>query len=354
MRLREQGLIQNVGAGPFLDTFFVFAVGAVIVTRAFLAATGYPQVGGDTLHVAHVLWGGLLMLVGIVILLSTIDQHGRALGAVAGGIGFGLFIDEIGKFVTQDVNYFFKPAIAMIYLIFVLLFFVIRGLQRASRLTPDVALANALATLSEAPVRALSTNDLERVHTLLAAAHDQPLQPSVSAIAAAATTRPPRVNYPGKQLVDWCAHRYRKLGESTFFIWAISIYAALNLLGVLILVIGLIVAGVADLGALGKLDLDFSDGGRVTTIAIASGDAIFGIAMSIGLLRLRRSKLDALTWFDRAYLFQILFTQVFVFTEAQLLGLSGLCINVFLWGAIRIARLHALAAQQVESELATG
>lgn len=46
-----------------------------------LAVAGYPQVGGGGLHVAHVLWGGLLMGVGLVLmqtiqlLLQTGDRH---------------------------------------------------------------------------------------------------------------------------------------------------------------------------------------------------------------------------------------------------------------------------------------
>ncbi len=48
-----------------LTTFVVSAVSAILVTRAYLALTGYPQVGGDGgLHIAHVLPGGPLMLVG--------------------------------------------------------------------------------------------------------------------------------------------------------------------------------------------------------------------------------------------------------------------------------------------------
>ena len=36
----------------------------VVVTRLYLALTGYPQIGGEVYHLAHALWGGLLLLVG--------------------------------------------------------------------------------------------------------------------------------------------------------------------------------------------------------------------------------------------------------------------------------------------------
>jgi hypothetical protein len=42
------------------ELFLFTAVATVLVVRTALAVTGYPQVGGGGLHVAHVLWGGLL------------------------------------------------------------------------------------------------------------------------------------------------------------------------------------------------------------------------------------------------------------------------------------------------------
>jgi hypothetical protein len=105
-----------------LDAFLISAVATVIVIRIFLEATGYPQLGGGGLHIAHVLWGGLGMLVAIVLLLLYISPTTRLIAALAGGAGFGAFVDELGKFVTSDNDYFFKPTAAILYALFVVLF----------------------------------------------------------------------------------------------------------------------------------------------------------------------------------------------------------------------------------------
>ena len=36
-------LVRNMAMGQFFETFFVAAVAAILVIRAFLAATGYPR-----------------------------------------------------------------------------------------------------------------------------------------------------------------------------------------------------------------------------------------------------------------------------------------------------------------------
>jgi|GEM_PF-1113194 len=98
-----------------LDTYVVSTVLTIVGIRLFLEFTGYPQIGGNGLHVAHMLWGGLAMAVASLLLLL-IEKPNKSLIAVVAGVGFGFFIDEVGKFVTSDNNYFFKPTAFLIYI----------------------------------------------------------------------------------------------------------------------------------------------------------------------------------------------------------------------------------------------
>src|SRR2546430_3149643 len=115
--------IRNLRAGELLERFLVSAVAALLAVRFFLGLTGFPRLGGGGLHIAHMLWGGGLMIAALLVLLGYLGQRVRRAAAVVAGIGFGLFIDELGKFITSDNNYFFRPAIALIYVIFVFMFF---------------------------------------------------------------------------------------------------------------------------------------------------------------------------------------------------------------------------------------
>jgi hypothetical protein len=103
-----------------LDTFVIAGVVTILITRAFLAIAGYPQIGNESLHVAHVLPGGLV-LAGAFLWLLLAEKPNKLLLALLGGIGFGLFIDEVGKFVTQDNDYFYEPAVGIMYISFLLI-----------------------------------------------------------------------------------------------------------------------------------------------------------------------------------------------------------------------------------------
>ena len=107
--------VQRNQAGGYILTSLVGFVATVIVTRAFLELTGYPQIGNSVLHIAHALWGGLLLIIAVYLPLAYANRWALQASAVLSGIGVGLFIDEIGKFITQTNDYFFLPALPLIY-----------------------------------------------------------------------------------------------------------------------------------------------------------------------------------------------------------------------------------------------
>ena len=128
----------------------------VVVTRVFLMATGYPQVGNAVLHIAHALWGGLLLFISGLLLLVLANRWAFPLSAILSGIGAGLFVDEVGKFITQANDYFFAPAAPLIYSLFLLLVLVFLLVRRSQQATPRASLHRALALLGD-----LLDNDLD-------------------------------------------------------------------------------------------------------------------------------------------------------------------------------------------------
>src|SRR5262249_43476789 len=136
--------------GPLLDTVIICAAGTILAIRSELWLTHYPQLGGHGLHIAHLLWGGLGMLISIVLLVSFLNPVVRRVGAVLGGIGLGFFVDELGKFVTSDNNYFFKPTAAMIYIFFIGFYIVSRALQVTRFRSEREYLVNAVELAKEA------------------------------------------------------------------------------------------------------------------------------------------------------------------------------------------------------------
>src|SRR5438067_4336018 len=153
-------------AGVYLQDLLVAAVAAILLTRLFLGLTGFPRIGGGGLHVAHMLWGGLLMLVALVLLLAFIGKPAKRLAALIGGGGFGLFIDELGKFITADNDYFFQPTIALIYSLLVLLFLGFRAIERRS-LSSTELLANAAEMVREVVIGGGTESEVRRALRLL-------------------------------------------------------------------------------------------------------------------------------------------------------------------------------------------
>jgi len=67
-----------------------------------------------------VLWGGLILFIAALLPLLFTNQWIYTTSAVLSGLGVGLFMDEVGKFITQTNDYFYPPAAPIIYAFFLL------------------------------------------------------------------------------------------------------------------------------------------------------------------------------------------------------------------------------------------
>ena len=121
--------VQRDNASKYILTMVISFAVTVVATRTYLEWTGYPQIGGGELHIAHLLWGGLALFIAGLLPLIFANRRVYDWAAVLSGVGVGLFIDEVGKFITKNNDYFYPAAAPIIYGVFlltVLLYFEVR------------------------------------------------------------------------------------------------------------------------------------------------------------------------------------------------------------------------------------
>jgi hypothetical protein len=152
-----------------LACLVAFAV-TVIVTRVYLELTGYPQIGNSVLHIAHALWGGLLLFVAVLLPLVLANLWAIRASALLGGMGIGLFIDEVGKLITQTNDYFFPPALSIVYGFLLLVVFAYLYFRRPHTQDPRQALYGALEGLHDALDGHLDTEEAASIEAQLAVA----------------------------------------------------------------------------------------------------------------------------------------------------------------------------------------
>lgn len=117
-RVREP--VRRKGAARYLRLTLLSFASSVIGVRLLLEATGYPQLGNGELHIAHVLLGGVLLFAAALLPLIYSNRWVYTWNSVFAGVGVGLFIDEVGKFMTRTNDYFHPAAAPVIYASFLL------------------------------------------------------------------------------------------------------------------------------------------------------------------------------------------------------------------------------------------
>jgi hypothetical protein len=161
-----------------------FAI-TVVVTRVYLELSGYPQLGNDTFHLAHALWGGLLLVLSASLSLLYLNEWCFSLSAVLAGIGVGLFIDEIGKFITQNNDYFFPLAAPIIYVSFVLTVFAYLTVRRQDQRDARAEMYFALEELKPLLDGSMDADDRTQLVARLRNLTKQTERPDLAAIAGA-------------------------------------------------------------------------------------------------------------------------------------------------------------------------
>ncbi len=311
-----------------LELWLVSAIVTILVVRLFLEITGYPQVGGSTLHIAHVLWGGLLMAAGTIILFTFLGKQLEALGTLAAGIGFGLFIDEVGKFVTQDNDYFFQPSVAIMYTVFVIFYMAARWVLTSYHYTQTEYLVNSINEMRELPAGMTTGEEKELIlYTLGNSDARDPLVRELKRVMDRVSTSGEGEPGPFVRWRDGFYQWYRRLTANRWFTKAVAAFFVLQFVGSM----GVLLTIMFDPGELiSQLDsFGFSDW------AILASNIISAFYITWGVLLLRRSRLEAYRMFERSVLVQIFLGQLFLFYKDEFDALPGFVFYLLLLLAIR-------------------
>jgi hypothetical protein len=155
-------LVQRENAARYMLISLLSFVATVSIVRGFLALTGYPQIGSGSLHIAHVLWGGLILYIAAILPLIYINPRLHNIGAILSGVGVGLFIDEVGKFITSQYDYFFPAAAPIMYVFFLFVVILVIMIRRPEVVDGRAELVQSLEIVREQLYRPL--DPIEKAH----------------------------------------------------------------------------------------------------------------------------------------------------------------------------------------------
>ncbi len=319
-----------------VDTFLVTAALTVLALRVYLAAANYPQLGGNGLHIAHVLWGGLLMAVAIGMLLSLLTPRSQVVAAAIGGAGFGLFIDELGKFLTSDNNYFFKPTASLVYAIFIVFFLTAREVRRFRNLTPRENLVNAVEAAKELALGRVSRDT--RTHALAWLSNSDPSDPLTATLRAQFEQSVPAPDSPSRlrSVEDAVRARYHAIVHNKWFgrvitgIFCVQAVAVVLSVAVTLATAAGAIAGSVD--AAPEWNTTFT-GGPIFWVTLV-GTFIVGMFTVVGVIQLPRSRRRAYRAFATALLIDLLLVQPFTLLDTGFAGLVQVLIDLGLLAAL--------------------
>src|SRR3989442_4521227 len=177
--------VRRQGAEQYLLILLLSFAGSVTLTRLFLALTGYPQLGGGELHIAHALWGGLLLFIAAMVHLTFANRWAYLLDAALAGVGVGLFIDEVGKFMTKSNNYFYPLAAPIVYGFFLLTVMLYVSVRRSRTLSVREELYRVFDAMQEVLDQDLEPQERDALEARLRYVAENSDRPDLAQLATA-------------------------------------------------------------------------------------------------------------------------------------------------------------------------
>ena len=347
---------------PALLRYVLVSFGvSVLLTRLYLGLTGFPKISFGSLHFSHLLWGGLALIAAALLMLIYASPGMRNVSAVLTGVGIGLFIDEVGKFITTDNNYFYQPAAPIIYLFFLLVALIYERVALSQRvLTEREALGEALddiESLIEGNPYAMQRIEMNAtLMQLRGLTHNSDYGALVDALARFATSASTR---PGEArwrhlltAIEGRTQHYFNRHERVLTGLLVAVLAIRGVISSVVLtvasapalsgVIGLILAGESPVGALVSSNLIGSTLQAATNVMLFAGLILF----------MFRSSVRGLYWIQTALILSLCVAQPFSFYQSQFDAIAGVFGDfgpfLFLRGYLDRKR-----RQQPHSQLAT-
>jgi hypothetical protein len=348
-RIRNLRPVKRYRSEQFVLVSLVAFALTVILLRLILKLTGYAQIGNDTVHIAHVLWGGLGLFAGALVLLVFANRWALYVGAVLCGGGVGLFIDEVGKFITQSNNYFTPAAAPIIYALFLATVLVYLRVRRPPGRDVRGEMYRAFEQMSGVLDHELRRHDLNVLVRRLEVVGTSAADPATRELARAMLSyvegerprcvepQPGRTQRAFQRVRAWARQVFTRSRLRAFFLVVLLVVGVYSVLDMALLAF---LAVAPSSGATDSLRSLISPGELAalgdkiwfSVRAVLEGSAGLGMLAGGVLIALRR-EWRGLSYAVAALIVDLTVVNLLVFYQDQYKALAGIAIDYILLGA---------------------